>query len=140
MKLPMIKPGKSLVSGVFAALFLFACAGAKAEPLDFSDMDLRFVDAREDAGYYVDMNSVDIKNMSEASARVEIVRIDAKKIYLYHIEFNRKLRTYRIMDSVSADYDTKEILGGSSVPLKAQTYAKGSAMEAVAGYLYSPQQ
>ncbi|MBQ8699322.1 MAG: hypothetical protein IJ521_10060, partial [Schwartzia sp.] len=47
-----------------------------AEPIDFSDMDLRFVDAQGSTGYYIDMNSVQIKNMNEATARVEIVKAD----------------------------------------------------------------
>ena len=110
-----------------------------AEPVDFSDMDLRFVDAQGNTGYYVDMNSVQIKNNDEATARVEIVKADANCLYLYTIAFDRGKRTYQILDSVVAAYDTKEQTGGSGTPLKAQGYAKGSAMETVAEYIYSPQ-
>ena len=110
-----------------------------AEPIDFSDMDLRFVDAQGSTGYYIDMNSVQIKNMNEATARVEIVKADANCLYLYTIAFDRGKKTYQILDSVVAAYDTKEPSGGSQKPLKAQGYAKGSAMETVAEYIYSPQ-
>ena len=87
----------------------------------------------------VDMNSVQIKNMNEATARVEIVKADSNCLYLYTIAFDRGKKTYQILDSIVAAYDTKEKTGGSSQPLKAQSYAKGSAMETVAEYIYSPQ-
>ncbi len=124
---------------VAAAVWALACGLCSAETLDFSDMDLRFVDARGDTGYYVDMNAVEIKNNNEAQARVEIVKADANCLYLYTIAFDRGKKTYQILDSLVAAYDTKEKTGGSSVPLKPQGYAKGSAMETVAEYIYSPQ-
>ena len=125
---------------VLCAAALWAAGGlCVAEPIDFSEMDLRFVDARENTGYYVDMNAVTIKNDNEATARVEIVKADANCLYLYTIVFDRGKRTYQILDSVVAPYDTKEPNGGSQKPMKAQSYAKGSAMEAVAEYIYSPQ-
>ena len=131
---------RSFFSALIAAMvWTVACGLCSAETVDFSDMDLRFVDAREDTGYYVDMNAVDIKNMNEATARVEIVKIDKNCLYLYTIAFDRGKKTYQILDSLVAAYDTKEMTGGSTVPLKPQSYAKGSAMETVAEYIYSPQ-
>ena len=124
---------------IAAMVWAMACGLCSAETVDFSDMDLRFVDARGDTGYYVDMNSVEIKNMNEATARVEIVKIDKNCLYLYTIVFDRAKKTYQILDSLAADYDTKEQTGSSSKPLKPQGYAKGSAMETVAEYIYSPQ-
>ena len=124
---------------ILTAAVLAASSVAFAEPIDFSDMDLRFVDAQDTTGYYVDMNSVQIKNNNEATARVEIVKADANCLYLYTIAFDRGKKTYQILDSIVAAYDTKEPTGGSKTPLKAQSYAKGSAMETVAEYIYSPQ-
>lgn len=130
---------KLLLPVATAMFWIMACALCFAEPIDFSDMDLRFVDAQGSTGYYVDMNSVQIKNMNEATARVEIVKADSNCLYLYTIAFDRGKKTYQILDSIVAAYDTKEKTGGSSQPLKAQSYAKGSAMETGAEYIYSPQ-
>ena len=127
-----------IVAALSAAILGMSNAGL-AEPIDFADMDLRFVDAQGNTGYYVDMNSVQIKNNNEATARVEIVKADANCLYLYTIAFDRGKKTYQILDSIVAAYDTKEPTGGSQTPLKAQSYAKGSAMETVAEYIYSPQ-
>lgn len=120
-------------------LWLTAYALCAAEPIDFSEMDLRFVDAQGNTGYYVDMNAVQIKNNNEATARVEIVKADLNCLYLYTIAFDRGKKTYQILDSVIAQYDTKEQTGGSGHPMKAQGYAPGSAMETVVEYIYSPQ-
>ena len=122
-----------------AMLWLTAYALCAAEPIDFSEMDLRFVDAQGNTGYYVDMNAVQIKNNNEATARVEIVKADLNCLYLYTIAFDRGKKTYQILDSVIAQYDTKEQTGGSGHPMKAQGYAPGSAMETVVEYIYSPQ-
>lgn len=124
---------------ILAAAVLLISAVCHAETVDFSGMDLRFVDAVGMTGYYVDMNAVSIKNNDEATARVEIVKADSNRLYLYRIAFDRKKKTYQILDSVVAEYETKEITGGSNVPMKPQSYAKGSAMETVVEYVYSPQ-
>lgn len=128
-----------LLALVAAAVWVMACGLCSAETVDFSDMDLRFVDARGDTGYYVDMNSVAIKNNNEATAQVEIVKIDKNCLYLYTIAFDRGKKTYQILNSLVAAYDTKEKTGGSNAPLKPQPYAKDSAMATVAEYIYSPQ-
>ncbi len=130
---------RKILLTVLAAAVLATGSVSFAEPIDFSDMDLRFVDAQDTTGYYVDMNSVQIKNNNEATARVEIVKADSNCLYLYTIAFDRGKKTYQILDSIVAAYDTKEPTGGSQTPLKAQSYAKGSAMETVAEYIYSPQ-
>lgn len=130
---------RKILAPFLASVILAMSAVGFAEPIDFSDMDLRFVDAQGNTGYYVDMNSVRIKNNNEATARVEIVKADANCLYLYTIAFDRGKKTYQILDSVVAAYDTKEPTGGSKKPLKPQGYAKGSAMETVAEYIYSPQ-
>ena len=122
-----------------APAWAMACGLCMAAPIDFSDMDLRFVDAQGSTGYYIDMNAVTIASDNEVTARVEIVRADANCLYLYTIAFDREKRTYQILDSVAAAYDTKEQTGGSTRPAKAQPYAEGSAMETVAEYIYSPQ-
>ena len=94
------------VAALAAAILGMSNAGL-AEPIDFADMDLRFVDAQGNTGYYVDMNSVQIKNNNEATARVEIVKADANCLYLYTIAFDRGKKTYQILDSIVAAYDTK---------------------------------
>ena len=110
-----------------------------AASMDMADTELVFVDARGDTGYYVDMKSLEFKGEHEVTARVEIVCADKDRLYLYHIHFDRKKRTYQILDSVVAVYTTKEHIGGNAMPTVVTPYAVGSPLEAVVEYIFSPQ-
>lgn len=120
-------------------LLLLWSVAVLAAPVDMADMEMEFVDARGDTGYYVDMKSPDFKNDHEVTARVEIVCADKDRLYLYHIHFDRKKRTYQILDSVMAVYATKERVSGNARPTAVTPYAAGSPMEAVVEYIFSPQ-
>ncbi|MGN0941412.1 MAG: hypothetical protein ACI4OA_06890 [Selenomonadaceae bacterium] len=122
-----------------AAMMLVVSSVCSAEKVDFDGMDFAFVDARGETGYYVDMNSFDFKDDNEVTARVEMVRADIDRLYLYMIHFNRAKKSYQIMDSTVAEYASKEKVGGSSVPMKEQSYAPSSPMENVVNYIFHPE-
>ena len=109
-----------------------------AASVDMADTEMVFVDARGDTGYYVDMKSLDFQGENEVTARVEIVCADKDRLYLYRIHFDRKKRTYQILESVMAVYATKERIGGNAMPTVVTPYAAGSPMEAVVEYIFSP--
>lgn len=109
-----------------------------AASVDMADTEMVFVDARGDTGYYVDMKSLDFQGENEVTARVEIVCADKDRLYLYRIHFDRKKRTYQILESVMAVYATKEHIGGNAMPTVVTPYAAGSPMEAVVEYIFSP--
>ena len=119
-------------------LFLWGSA-ALAASVDVAETEMAFVDAWGDTGYYVDMKSLDFQNDHEVTARVQIVCADKDRLYLYRIHFDRKKRTYQILDSVMAVYTTKEPVGGNAVPTAVTPYANGSPMAAVVEYIFSPQ-
>ena len=123
---------------LFAGL-LFWSAAAMAASVDVADTDMVFVDARGDTGYYVDMKSLQFQNDHEVTAKMQIVCADKDRLYLYRIHFDRKKRTYQILDSVIAVYATKEHVGGSAVPAAVTPYGAGTPMEAVAEYIFAPQ-
>ena len=108
-------------AGMIIALLLLWRAEALAAVVDMADMDMQFVDA------------------SGMTAWVEIVRADKDRLYLYRIHFDRKKRTYQILESVMAEYATKERLGDNSAPTAVTAYAPGSPMESVVEFIFSPQ-
>lgn len=126
-------------AGMVIALLLLLRAEALAAAVDMADMDMQFVDASGMTGYYVDMGSLDFQNDHEVTAWVEIVRADKDRLYLYRIHFDRKKRTYQILESVMAEYATKERLGDNSAPTAVTAYAPGSPMESVVEFIFSPQ-
>ena len=123
----------------FAAAMIFFSSVCFAETLDLSDADFVFVDARGTTGYYVDMNSLKFTGDHEVDARVEIIKAAENRLFVYSIHFDRNKRTYQILTSLNAWYDTKEKQGGSMIPLKVASYAAGSPMESIVEYMYSPQ-
>ena len=126
-------------AGMVIALLLLWRVEALAAAVDMADMDMQFVDALGMTGYYVDMGSLDFQNDHEVTAWVEIVRADKDRLYLYRIHFDRKKRTYQILESVMAEYATKERLGDNSAPTPVTAYAPGSPMESVVEFVFSPQ-
>lgn len=134
-----MRPSCRLLAAVTLAFALlhFTAVPAFSEKLDFEDTDFQFIDARDYTGYYLDMNSVNIDG-EEAFATVKIVRADRNRLYLYSVKFVRKERTYQILSSIAADYDTKEKTGGSRDALRPLHYENGSPMEAVVEYIYFP--
>lgn len=131
--------GKRMCRAAFSmGLLLLWSAVAMAASVDMADTEMVFVDARGDTGYYVDMKSLDFQGENEVTARVEIVCADKDRLYLYRIHFDRKKRTYQILESVMAVYATKEHIGGNAMPTVVTPYAAGSPMEAVVEYIFSP--
>ena len=123
---------------VFLAGLLFWSTAAMAASVDIADTEMVFVDARGDTGYYVDMKSLTFQSDYEVTAKVQIVCADKDRLYLYRIHFNRKKRTYQILESVMAVYATKERVGESAVPTAVTPYGAGSPMEAVVEYIFAP--
>jgi len=59
--------------------------------------DMRFVDAVDDTGYYVDVNSVNLISDDEAEAAVQIIIPIRNRLYIYKMHFNRAASTYQIL-------------------------------------------
>lgn len=129
---------------IFLSLWLFLCAvsvcqsTAHAERVDLDGMNLVFVDARNSTGYYVDTNSYEFKNDNEVTSRVEMVKADIDRLYLYTIRFDRAKKIYQIMNSIVAEYASKEKVGGSAAPMQEQSYASGSPLASVVDYIFNP--
>lgn len=126
-------------AALLMGLLLFWASAALAASVDVADTEMEFVDAWGDTGYYVDMKSLEFKGDHEVTAQVEIVCADKDRLYLYRIHFDRKKRTYQILDSVMAVYATKERIGGNATPTAVTPYAAGSPMEGVVEFIFSSQ-
>ena len=124
------------VIGLFIWIIVVASvAGAQSDWL--GDADLRFVDANGDTGYYVDVNSISIANPDECFSRVAIVRADENRLFLYSVQFNRKLESYQILSSVLLQYDTKDELRANMKPMSPIKYMKNSPMYNVVEFIYA---
>ena len=97
--------------------------------------DMRFVDAEDDTGYYVDAASIVRVSDTERDAVVAVIKAAENRLYLYHTRFNRQSGTYRIFSAQIEVYDTKEVLRttqGMDVPL---VYTPASPMRSIVDFI-----
>ena len=100
-------------------------------------VDMRFVDAVDDVGYYVDVNSVNLISDDEAEAAVQIIIPIRNRLYIYKMHFNRAASTYQILKLTEFKYDTKEKLYSSDQPLAVKSYGNPSPIKSVVDFIYN---
>lgn len=97
--------------------------------------DMRFVDADEDTGYYVDAATIVRVSEAERDAVVAVVKAAENRRYLYRMRFDRVQSTYRIFSTQVEVYDTKEVLRtvpGMDAP---QPYTPASPMRGIVDFI-----
>ena len=114
---------------LFAALvFVTSFSVCEAE-------DMRFVDAEDDTGYYVDAATVVRVSDTERDAVVAVVKADENRRYLYRTRLNPQAGTYQFVSAQVEVYDTKEVLRttqGMDVP---QKYTPASPLRSIADFI-----
>ncbi len=111
-----------------AALLLFlASAVCFAE-----DEGRRFVDARGDTGYFVDVTTVSIDSNHEYTADVAIIKAKENRLFSYRMHFDFAARTYQILRSATMTYDTREVSQSVKTPTP-RAYRRSSLRIAESG-------
>ena len=114
---------------LFAALvFVTSFSVCEAE-------DMRFVDAEDDTGYYVDAATVVRVSDTERDAVVAVVKATENRRYLYRTRLNPQAGTYQFVSAQVEVYDTKEVLRttqGMDVP---QKYTPASPLRSIADFI-----
>ena len=115
---------------LFAALVFFTsfsvCNAAE---------DMRFVDAEDDTGYYVDAASIVRVSDTERDAVVAVVKADENRRYLYRTRLNRQAGTYQFVSTRVEVYDTKEVLRTSQGMDVPQKYTPASPLRSIADFI-----
>ena len=111
------------------ALFIACCGVCEAAE------DMRFVDAEDDTGYYVDAASIARVSDTEFDAVVAVIKVAENRLYLYHMRFNHQAGTYRIFDARVEVYDTKEILRTMQGMDTPQVYTPASPMRGIVDFI-----
>lgn len=106
-------------------------------PQALYEADLRFVDARESTGYYVDMNSAIISG-DNISAKVAVILADENKVLLYSMYFKPSKKTYSFDNVQMFSYDEKKPLGFSRLKAGPFNISPGSPIEGIIDYIHRP--
>ena len=97
--------------------------------------DMRFVDAEDDTGYYVDAASIVRVSDTERDAVVAVVKADENRRYLYRTRLNRQAGTYQFVSTRVEVYDTKEVLRTSQGMDVPQKYTPASPLRSIADFI-----
>lgn len=97
--------------------------------------DMRFVDADDDTGYYVDAATIVRVSDAERDAVVAVVKAAENRRYLYRMRFNREKNTYQIFSTQVEVYDTREVLRTMQGMDAPQTYTQGSPMRSIVDFI-----
>ncbi len=99
-----------------AAIIFFGSNFCSAE-------DLKFVDSRDETGYYFDRDSVQIKSDSVLSVNLIVIKIDVNEMEITDLEINHARKLYTIKSTrtlsysdrteISADYNSRPPRGYS---------------------------
>ncbi len=101
------------------------------------DEGRRFVDARDDTGYFVDITTVSIDSDHEYTADVAIIKAKENRLFSYRMHFDYALRTYQILRSATMSYDTREIAQRVTSAMPPSPYVINSPIAAIVDYLYA---
>ncbi len=118
-------------SGFLLAVLVFLTSFSLCEAAE----DMRFVDAEDDTGYYVDAASIVRVSDTERDAVVAVVKADENRRYLYRTRLNRQAGTYQFVSTRVEVYDTKEVLRTSQGMDVPQKYTPASPLRSIADFI-----
>ena len=119
------------VGGFLLAVLVFLTSFSLCEAAE----DMRFVDAEDDTGYYVDAASIVRISDTERDAVVAVVKADENRRYLYRTRLNRQAGTYQFVSTRVEVYDTKEVLRTSQGMDVPQKYTPASPLRSIADFI-----
>ena len=118
-------------SGFLLAVLVFLTSFSLCEAAE----DMRFVDAEDDTGYYVDAASIVRVSDTERDAVVAVVKADENRRYLYRTRLNRQAGADQVVSTRVEVYDTKEVLRTSQGMDVPQKYTPASPLRSIADFI-----
>lgn len=97
--------------------------------------DMRFVDAEEDTGYYVDAASIVRVSDTERDAVVAVVKAAENRRYVYRTRLYPQTGTYQFVSAQVEVYDTKEVLHTTQGMNMPQKYTSTSPLRSIADFI-----
>jgi len=97
--------------------------------------DFVFVDADNDTGYYVDMETVQIVGKDYINADIAVIKALLNKMYIYNVRINHKEKIYQINSSRIVEYDTRNILESNNQQRPYRPYSIKSEMAELVNFI-----
>ena len=97
--------------------------------------DMRFVDAEDDTGYYVDAASIVRVSDTERDAVIAVVKAAENRRYVYRTRLNPHMGTYQFVAAQVEVYDTREVLRTTQGMNMPQKYTPASPLRSIADFI-----
>ena len=97
--------------------------------------DMRFVDAEDDTGYYVDAASIVRVSDTERDAVIAVVKAAENRRYVYRTRLNPHMGTYQFVSAQVEVYDTREVLRTTQGMNMPQKYTPASPLRSIADFI-----
>ena len=123
--MPKIFSRSLLIFLIYAFMSVSVCFGE----------DWVFVDADEDTGYYVDMDTINIEGKDFINAAIAIVKANSNRMYLYKVKINHRDKSYQINSSKILEYDTKNVLESNDQSRPFRPYSPKSEMSELVRFI-----
>ena len=98
--------------------------------------DMQFVEADGNTGYYVDVDSLVFEGNTLVNARVAVKKAAVNRMFLYTMQFDAGMKTYRTIDAKVIQYDTKKVLENRTGTEAVHPYSDMSPMHSIVEYIY----
>ena len=121
----------SMTSGFLLAVLVFLASFSVCEAAE----DMRFVDAEDDTGYYVDAASIVRVSDTERDAVIAVVKAAENRRYVYRTRLYPQTGTYQFVSAQVEVYDTKEVLRTTHGMDMPQKYTPASPLKSIADFV-----
>ncbi|MBR6012768.1 MAG: hypothetical protein IK062_03170 [Selenomonadaceae bacterium] len=122
MKKKIFKTFSTMLAGM--AFIFFGLNFCSAE-------DLRFIDARENLGYYVDADSVKIKDDKTFNVNLVVIRADINQMELTDVEINHAEKVYTIKSTKTLSYSDRTEISADYKSRTPHSYSDKSLMSEI---------
>ena len=122
-------PMKKFIKIFFVVAMIFF-----ASPNCFAE-NLKFVDAMDNTGYYVDMDTVERENPSVLRLNLILIKSDQNKMNVYDVRINHYRKTYSVLSSKVFAYDTRTELESNNQKRYERPYSDKSLMSEIVNFI-----
>ena len=93
--------------------------------------DLRFIDSRGDIGYYIDMDSVQIKNSESFGVNFIVINAENNQMEITDLEINHARKVYTIKSVRTLSYDVRTEISADYNSRPSRSYSDKSLMSEI---------
>ena len=90
--------------------------------------DLKFIDSKDDFGYFIDIDTIKLENQNTFSVNLVIIRLNVNQMEVVDLQINHALRNYIIRSTKTLSYDERTEIKSDTTPRKPKSYAEKSLM------------